>query len=302
MNYVLLLFLVGVFGVANELIIPIPQAIKHNPAKAALGKQLFFDPILSKDKTISCSSCHDLSMGGDDGRKTSTGINGLKGNMNAPTVLNSVFNFTQFWNGRAKDLNAQASGPLHNPIEMGMSTKMVVQRLNASNEYQKSFRLATHKKTIAFEDVIDVLAEYEKTLITPNSKFDRFLRHETSLSPKELKGYELFKNLGCIECHNGVNMGGNSFQKFGAIVPMAHNIDIADRYAITHRPQDKNVYKVPTLRNIALTAPYFHDGRALTLADAVKTMGYSNLGVELSQCERLEIVEFLTTLTGTLPK
>ena len=153
-----------------------------------------------------------------------------------------------------------------------------------------------------FEDVVDELAEYEKTLITPNSKFDRYLRNEVSLSPKELKGYGHFKSLGCIECHNGVNVGGNSFQKFGAIVPMPHDKLIADRYSITNRPQDKNVYKVPTLRNIALTAPYFHDGRAATLNDAVKTMGYSNLGVDISETERLEIVEFLKTLTGTLPK
>lgn len=302
MKYLMILLIVVSCLYGDELIIPIPQTIKHNPAKAALGKQLFSDPILSKDKTISCASCHDFKLGGADGMKISTGIKGLKGNINAPTVFNSVFNFTQFWNGRAKNLSEQASGPLHNPVEMGMDSKIVIQRLSASDKYRESFWMATGKKTITFKDVIDVIAEYEKTLITPNSKFDRFLRHEISLSPKELRGYEHFKNLGCIECHNGVNMGGNLFQKFGAIVHMPHDIHIADRYAITHRPQDKNVFKVPTLRNIALTAPYFHDGRALTLADAVKTMGYSNLGVELSPDERLDIVAFFNTLTGTLPK
>lgn len=286
----------------NELITPIPQTIKYNPVKAALGKQLFYDPILSKDKTISCASCHDFKLGGADGMKISTGIKGLKGTMNTPTVLNSVFNFTQFWNGKAKDLSEQASGPLHNPVEMGMDSKIIIQRLSASDKYRESFGMAIGKKTITFKDVTDMIAEYEKTLITPNSKFDRFLRHEISLSPKELRGYEHFKNLGCIECHNGINMGGNSFQKFGAIVPMSHDIRIADRYAITHRPQDKNVFKVPTLRNIALTAPYFHDGRATTLDDAVRIMGYSNLGIELSPDECLDIVVFLNTLTGTLPK
>jgi cytochrome c peroxidase len=163
-------------------------------------------------------------MGGDDGMKTSTGIHGLKGNMNAPTVFNSVFNFTQFWNGRAKNLSHQASGPLHNPVEMGMDSKTIIQRLTANKYYQKSFASLTHRNTILFSDVVNAISEFEKTLITPNSKFDRYLRKEITLSDSELNGYSHFKQLGCIVCHNGVNVGGNSFQKFGAIIPISHTI------------------------------------------------------------------------------
>ncbi len=302
MKYLFFLPFTIVFQIyAVEPIKPIPQTVSHNPALAKIGKKLFFDPILSKDYTISCSSCHDLQMGGDDGMKTSIGINGLQGNMNAPTVFNSVFNFTQFWNGRAKDLSHQASGPLHNPVEMGMDSKMIVQRLNANQIYQKSFSTLTHRKKIVFKDVIDAIAEYEKTLITPNSKFDRFLRKEIKLSKSESNGYNHFKRLGCAVCHNGINVGGNSFQKFGAVIPMPHNLIISDRHAITKRESDKNVYKVPTLRNIALTAPYFHDGQTDTLKKAIETMAYNNLGVNITPSEINELVAFLETLTGELP-
>lgn len=287
---------------AAEPIAPIPQYLPHNPAKAAVGRSLFFDPILSKDRTISCASCHNIAAGGADNAPVSMGVNGQEGNINTPTVFNAAFNFTQFWNGRAKNLQDQASGPMHNPVEMGMDAKMVEKRLNQHPHYQTVFQKITARPKIIFSDVTDALSEFEKTLITPNGKFDRYLRHETVLSPKEERGYENFKHLGCVSCHNGVNVGGNSYQKFGVIIPIPRKNKIDDRYAITKREQDKNVFKVPSLRNIALTAPYFHDGRASTLSEAINIMSHHNLGVPLSSDEIEDMIAFLNTLSGKLPK
>jgi cytochrome c peroxidase len=295
-------FLLAITLNAMEPISPIPQSIPHNPIKAALGKKLFFDPILSKNGTIACVSCHRLNLCGTDGARVSTGINDRQGVMNAPTVCNSVFNFRQFWNGRAKNLLEQTSGPIHNPIEMGMSAALVEEKLNKNSYYQTAFAKITGHQKVAFNDVADALAEYEKTLITPNSKFDRYLRHEVKLSPNEEAGYKLFKNMGCASCHNGVNVGGNSFQKFGVIVAVPRDKAIDDRYAITKREQDKHVFKVPSLRNIALTGPYFHDGRALNLTEAITIMSYHNLGVPITIQEVSLMTAFLHTLTGKLPK
>jgi len=286
---------------AAEPIVPIPQKIAYDPIKAKIGQVLFFDPILSKDKTVACVNCHNLYTGGADSDAVSSGIEGKKGRMNAPTVLNAVFNFKQFWNGRAKNLAEQASGPIHNPVEMGMSDRMVAARLNADRKYRQLFQPLKGSDRITFDDVTGTIAEYEKTLITPNSRFDRFLRKEIRLTPKEELGYADFKRLGCISCHNGVNIGGNSFQKFGVITPVTWSENSDDRYQMTRREQDKNVYKVPTLRNIVLTAPYFHDGRSKTLKDAIALMSNHNLGIPLSNEESDNILAFLHTLTGTLP-
>lgn len=289
------------FNGAAEPIVPIPHSVPHNPEKAALGKLLFADPILSKDKTVACISCHDFSKGGADAQNVSTGINKARGTMNSPTVLNSVFNFTQFWNGRAKTLQEQILGPIHNPIEMGFSAQEAVLRLQSSPRYKEAFKKITKRDTIIPNDITDVIAEYEKTLITPNAKFDLYLKGKTLLSHSEKEGYTLFKTLGCITCHNGVNIGGNSFQKMGLINPVARNTKIDDRYTLTKRETDKNVFKVPTLRNIALTAPYFHDGSARTLHEAVQKMSYHNLGIKPTPKEIDSIVAFLKTLTGDIP-
>jgi len=286
---------------AVEPISPIPQHVPHNALKAAIGKSLFFDPILSHDRTIACVSCHSFEHGGGDPRAVSIGINGKEGSMQAPTVLNAVFNFTQFWNGRAKNLKEQVSGPIHNPLEMGMSAQMVEERINADEGYRKAFAAITKRPKILFEEISDAIAEYEKTLITPNGKFDRFLRKEVALDAIQMEGYELFKRLGCASCHNGVNVGGNSFQKFGVVVGAERLKNTDDRYVLTGRESDKNVFKVPTLRNIALTAPYFHDASALTLKEAIMTMSHHNLGVSLSMNDVDAIVAFLHTLTGELP-
>jgi len=286
---------------ASEPITPIPQTIPYDIAKAAVGKKLFFDPILSKDRSIACVSCHNFQHGGADPHPLSVGIEKKVGRMQAPTVFNAVFNFTQFWNGRAKNLAEQATGPMHDPLEMGMNTKLIEQRVNNVPRYRDAFHEITGRSVITLDDITDAIAEYEKTLITPNGKFDRFLRGEIPLTPSESRGYGLFKRLGCASCHNGVNVGGNSFQKFGVIIPKKWVSQTNDRYALTGRESDKNVFKVPTLRNIALTAPYFHDGSAPTLKDAIITMSKHNLGVRLTPLEIDELIEFLNTLTGELP-
>jgi cytochrome c peroxidase len=285
----------------TEPVTPIPQNFPHDSAKASLGKKLFFDPILSKDKTVACVSCHNFRHGGADSRRVSVGIDKKVGHMQSPTVLNAVFNFTQFWNGRAKNLTDQAAGPLHNPSEMGMSSEQVEERVNGDTRYRGTFRAITGRSVITITDVTEMIAEYEKTLITPNCKFDRYLRKEIVLDPSEIRGYDLFKRLGCISCHNGVNIGGNSFQKFGVIVPIVRAANTDDRFALTKRERDKNVFKVPTLRNIALTAPYFHDGSAATLQEALKIMSVHNLGMKLSAQEINDIIAFLNTLSGELP-
>lgn len=297
----LLIFIAPIALYCAEPITPVPQSMAYEPAKAAVGKKLFFDPILSKDRTVACVSCHNFQHGGADSRIVSIGIEGKKGRMQSPSVLNAVFNFSQFWNGRARNLVEQVAGPIHSPLEMGMSKRQVEQRINDNASYRDSFRAITGRSVVAFSDVTEAIAEYEKTLITPNSQFDRYLRGETTLNTAEAQGYELFKRLGCASCHNGVNVGGNSFQKFGVINPKIWNPAVDDRYALTGRESDKNVFKVPTLRNIALTAPYFHDGSAATLKEAISAMSYHNLGIQLNANDTNNLIEFLNTLTGELP-
>lgn len=300
-KWVAWLVMIPVISCAVEPIAPLPQKVPHNPAKAAIGKSLFFDPILSKDNSVACASCHALPYGGADPLPVSIGIEGKTGRMNSPTVLNAVFNFSQFWNGRAKNLTEQASGPIHNSVEMGSNTALVERRINQNTHYAKAFRKVYGKRPVTFADITETIVEYEKTLITPNAKFDRYLRGEIKLNDSEARGYSLFKRIGCASCHNGVNIGGNSYQKFGVIVPIEHSLQTDDRYKLTKREFDKNVFKVPTLRNIALTAPYFHDGRASSLKEALKIMSNHNLGIILSSDELNDLTAFLYTLTGELP-
>jgi len=285
---------------ADEAITPLPVNPDYDKQKATIGKQLFFDPILSRDRSVSCNSCHNLKSGGDDNRKVSIGIKGLKGNIQSPTVLNARYNFRQFWNGRAETLLEQATGPIHNPMEMGLDSKEVVKRINASKKYRKLFS-NIHDGPISYAMVLEAIVEFEKALVTPNSKFDRYLRGEVQLSSKEYAGYQTFKTLGCITCHNGINIGGNSFQKIGMITPYTHNDSYPDLYSITQKEYHKNVFKVPTLRNIALLAPYFHDASAKTLEEAVKTMSKHNLGYNISTTQIDELLAFLHTLTGDTP-
>jgi len=284
-----------------EPIRPIPLEIDYDHAKAALGKKLFHDPLLSLDQTVSCASCHDLTAGGHDLRPVSVGIMGREGTMAAPTVFNAVFNFRQFWNGRAADLKTQAAGPLQDPREMGMSPEEVERRLSAEEEYRRTFREIYGGNRIRFDDVLDALAEFQRALITPNSPFDRYLRGETPLPPQALQGYHTFKEIGCVTCHNGVNLGGNSFQKIGVVNPTEYHGGVADRYTVTGNPTDRHLFKVPTLRNIVLTAPYFHNGSCPSLPEALKQMAFHNLGVEIPREQEQNLLAFLRALTGEKP-
>ena len=276
------------------------MSMEVDEKKVELGKKLFFDTILSKDNTISCASCHDLQNGGDDGLKFSFGINGQEGDINAPTVYNAVFNFRQFWDGRAKNLKEQAAFPIKNPVEFGHSIPEVVHILKKNKNYINLFD-DIYENGISKDNILDAIAEFEKTLITPNSPFDKYLKgDENALTKKEKDGYKLFKYKGCIICHNGVNIGGNLFNKFG-IYEDSKSTQMG-RYNITKKEKDRYVFKVPSLRNVELTAPYMHDGRFNTLKEAVEFMVEYQLGRYVEESDIDTIVAFLNSLTGEIPE
>ncbi len=290
---ILILTLVG-FVFAGDLTTPIPRKIDINNELALAGKELFFDKALSYDKSLSCASCHNPKYGWADNRAKSIGVKNQIDDINTPTVLNSIFNFRQFWNGRVDTLQKQLDDTFHNPIEMAMSRSLIEKRINCTSKYKKLF----NKEYIEYKDVLDAISEFVKSLITPDSKFDKFLRDEVKLSKKERDGYKLFKKIGCITCHNGINMGGNSFQKIGTIYKFEDCV--GDKFSITKKEIDRCVFKVPTLRNIALTAPYFHNGSSKTLKDAIIKMAHFNLGFPLDKEEVENIEAFLKTLTGEI--
>ena len=303
MYKIMLIFIISSYINAIEPISPIPQKVDDvDIKKALLGKELFFDTILSRDNSTACVSCHNVYSGGADVGDVSFGFKHKAGNINSPTVLNSRYNFTQFWNGRAKDLKEQADGPINNPVEHNMNKTLVEKRLNNSQKYQNDFFNIYKTKKIDYDDVLDAIVEFEKALITPNAKFDKFLRGEEKLTKDEEYGYKLFKHYGCITCHNGINIGSNSFQKFGTLIEYKSNTNYPDRSAVTNSEVDKNVFKVPTLRNIVLTAPYFHDGSAKTLDEVIQKMAIYNLGLDISDKDIHYIKKFLETLTGETPK
>jgi len=297
----LIIFILNSILFANQAIKPLPTEITYNKEKAKLGKKLFFDTMLSRDYSVACISCHNVYNGGADPRKVSIGYAGKKGNIQSPTVLNAVYNFRQFWNGRAKNLKEQAAGPLNNPVEHNMTPKLIEHRLKKDETYSKEFK-KIYKNGVSYDNVLDAIVEFEKALVTPNAKFDRYLRGEVELSKDELNGYNKFKQYGCISCHNGKNIGGNSFSQIGTFIPYKNERSYPDRYEITKKPYDRNVFKTPTLRNIELTAPYFHDGSKKTLYNAIKAMAYYNLGIEMPKKDIKAIEIFLKTLTGELPK
>ncbi|WP_282183604.1 cytochrome-c peroxidase [Azospirillum sp. TSH58] len=287
---------------AGEPISPIEPAKITNPGLVELGKKLYFDPRLSKSGFISCNSCHNLSMGGTDNLKTSIGHNWQQGPINSPTVLNSSLNVAQFWDGRALTLQEQAGGPIANPGEMGSTHALAVEVLRSIPEYQKEFADVFGETTITIEEVTKAIAAFEETLVTPNSRFDQWLKGDKkALTTVELEGYELFKDSGCTACHNGSAVGGNTFQKMGVVEPYKTNNPAEGRIAVTKEEADRFNFKVPTLRNVALTYPYFHDGEAATLSDAVDVMGRIQLGKKFSTDENAKIVAFLKTLTGDQP-
>lgn len=289
---------------AAEPLSPLPPA-QFDARKAELGRRLFHDGALSGDGTVSCSTCHSLDHGGAEPRRTSTGIRGQVGPINSPTVLNAVHNFVQFWDGRAANLLAQAAGPVGNPIEMDGNWETILERLGQDAAYRDSFG-AAYTDGITQANVLDAIVEYEKSLVTP-SRFDRYLAGETgAITAAERQGYETFKSVGCTACHQGVNVGGGMYQRMGLVrdyFAERGNPTPADdgRYNVTHDEADRHVFKVPTLRNIELTAPYLHDGTQQTLPDVVRVMGRYQLGRELTQEQVDGIVAFLRSLTGQLP-
>ena len=287
----------------QEPILPLPQTLPLDEKKVALGEKLFHDPILSKDNTISCSSCHNLKTGGVDLTERSVGIQGKTGDINSPTVFNSGFNFKQFWDGRAETLEDQVDGPTHNPKEMGSDWNEITGKLSKSKEYVKEFD-EIYQEGIIPKNIRDAIATFERSLYTPNSRFDQYLRGAPSaLGEDEKKGYQIFKSYGCISCHQGMNAGGNMFQTFGVMRDYFADrgkVTPADygRFNVTGDEFDRYTFKVPSLRLVALTPPYFHDGTAKTLEEAVTIMGRYQLGRELTKEEIRLIILFLKTLVG----
>jgi len=293
----------GQVNLESEPLQPLPQKLTLDPAKVSLGHDLFFDTRLSKDSSLSCGSCHDLKLGGADGKAVSKGMGGEMGEINTPTVFNSGFNFVQFWDGRAENLQSQMAGPINNPAELGASWKSVIERLQADSEYPERFE-KIYGTGITQVTIQDAIATYERSLITPNARFDRFLNgNMNAISKEEKEGYALFKSLGCSACHQGRNVGGNMFQKFGVMrdyFAQRGNVTKSDygRFNVTGHEEDRYVFKVPSLRNIELTSPYFHDASVDTLDAAVEIMAYYQLGRRISTGDRKRLVAFLKSLTG----
>jgi len=291
------------FNKINQPIQPIPMQVMPDRVKVQLGEMLFHDPQLSSDNTISCASCHDLKQGGTDRLRVSIGVNGALGTINAPTVFNCRFNDSQFWDGRVETLEEQIDSPIQARTEMASTWPEVIRKLRQSSEYSSRFK-AVYDDGITQDNIKDAIATFERSLITPNSRFDRFLNGDgNAITAEEKEGYRRFRTYGCVACHQGVNVGGNMFHDlgvFGDYFKDRGNITQADfgRYNVTGEERDRYVFKVPSLRNVVLTAPYFHDGSATTLKEAVQTMGKYQLGRELSDEDTTLIIRFLVTLTG----
>jgi cytochrome c peroxidase len=284
---------------------PLPPPQPVDAARVQLGKALFRDPRLSADGKVSCSTCHDVARGGDDDRPVAIGIGGKAGRLNTPTVLNSSLSLAQFWDGRAATLEDQISWPLQSPIEMGSSLERARAALAADPSTVRRFA-AAYADGLTSANLVDALVTYERALLTPGSPFDRYLAGDSgALTPAALEGFELFQRLGCVSCHQGRNLGGNMYQRFGVMGDYFSDrgrVTEADfgRYNVTGREQDRYRFKVPTLRNVAVTAPYFHDGSTSTLNAAVAIMLRYQLGRPVREEEVAKLVAFLESLTGEL--
>lgn len=298
---------------ANAMFKPIPQSIdevRGKPVTAVmkdLGKQLFFDPRLSRSHIISCNTCHNLGTGGSDNVPTSIGHGWQKGPRNSPTVLNSFFNVAQFWDGRAADLAEQAKGPIQAGVEMNNTPERVVDTLNSIPEYVESFKKAfpNENDPVSFDNMAFAIEAFETTLITPDAPIDQFMKgDDNALNVTEKEGLQLFLSSGCISCHSGINFGGQAYFPFGLVSkPEINILPEADkgRFSITNTDNDEYVFRAAPLRNVALTPPYFHSGQIWDLKQAVKVMGTSQLGRELSDDEANKIATFLHALTGKQP-
>ncbi len=272
-------------------------------SRAALGKRLYFEKQLSLAGDISCNSCHLLDRYGVDNEPTSPGHNGQRGERNSPSVYNSGLNFVQFWDGRAKTLKEQAKGPILNPVEMAIPDEaMAVSRIKSIDGYAEMFKASfpKSKDAITYDNMAEAIEVFEKNLLTP-SRFDDYLKgNRAALTDDEKEGLRLFMDVGCVSCHEGVNIGGSTYQMIGAVVP--YETEDQGLFAITKDEDDKFMFKVPSLRNIEKTGPYFHDGSVQTLEMAVTLMGRHQLGVDLKEGEVEAIISFLKSLTGDLPR
>jgi cytochrome c peroxidase len=291
-------------NIKNEPIQPLSVIPDQNPKLIALGDRLFHDKRLSQDNTLSCASCHVLSTGGSDSRPRSVGVGGAIGKIKAPTVYNSGFNLAQFWDGRAPTLESQVAGPVHNPLEMSSSWPEVISKLGNDPEIIDSFN-DLFSDGITGENIAIAIAAFERTMVTVNSRFDRWLRGEEDiLTQEELQGYRLFKSYGCISCHQGVNAGGNMYGYMGAMGDYFQDrqsaVTKADygRYNVTLKEEDRYYFKVPSLRLAAINPPYFHDGTAKTLQEAIRIMGQYQLGRDIAENDIEYIVAFLHSLVG----
>lgn len=287
----------------NEPLKPLPAIPALDPQRVALGQRLFNERRLSVNNTLSCASCHHLELGRADDKRFSIGFDGQPVTVNTPTVLNASLNFVQFWNGRADTLEEQIKEVVISHSEMGNTWENVVAALGQDENYVSTFK-AAYPDGITISNIQNALASYEKTLLTPNSRFDQYLAGNTDiLTLDEKYGYQRFKAYGCIACHQGVNIGGNMYQKFGVMGdyfkargnPIESDLG---RYLVTKAEEDRNVFKVPSLRNVALTAPYFHDGSASTLDEAVDVMFKYQLGRIPTLDDKRLIILFLKTLSG----
>ena len=299
---------------AREYFEPIPSvvpAVRDNAItheKVELGKRLFFDPRLSRSGFLSCNSCHNLGLGGDDNLETSVGHGWQTGPRNAPTVLNAVFNRAQFWDGRAEDLKAQAKGPIQAGVEMANTPERVRETLLSIPEYVDRFQRAFPETddAVTFDNMAKAIEAFEATLITPASPFDQFLEgNRAALSDEQKTGLAVFLEKGCVACHAGVNLGGQDYYPFGVVEQPGADIlppEDKGRFQVTQTADDAYVFRASPLRNIALTAPYFHSGRVWDLEQAVAIMGSSQLGETLNDEEVTALVALLHSLTGEQPR
>ncbi len=322
-NFLLIIaFIIALTVNSHAAFEPLPTkapTVANNPtslAKIELGKKLFFDPRLSKTGTVSCNSCHNVMSGGEDGRANSFGVLGQLGNRSAPTVWNAAFMSVQFWDGRAATLEDQAKGPITNPTEMGMANHdKAAEKISAVPGYQIEFKKVFGEKNITIDLVAKAIAAYERTLITPNSPFDRFLKgNKKAISIEAQRGSKLVQTVGCIGCHSGSNFAGPQlqvgqgfYQKFPAFPNENYEkkyqlSEDTGRFSVTKNAADKNMWRVSSWRNIALTAPYFHNGSVKTLGEAVRVMAKTQLNKDLEANEVKDIVAFLESLTGEFPK
>ena len=289
------------FSYSDPSFRPIPVQKIDDKVKYSLGKELFFDKNLSKDKTIACANCHILEAGGADALRVSFGVDGINGEVNSPTIFNTRFNIAQDWTGNANTIKQRTKAAFLNKTEMAGNIQETINYIKSTKQLYKEFNIAY--KVINSDSIFDAIAYYVSNLTTPNSKFDKFLKGDIrALNKNEKEGYLLFKSYGCVSCHNGVNLGGNMYQKFGIFDEQELYRDgNLGRYNITKKEVDKNVFKVPSLRNIAKTSPYLHHGGIDTLIEIIKQMGEHQLGINIPLDDILKIKQFLITLNGDIP-